>query len=70
MYSSHLLWVVIGYVETLVEVDESDGRATLSVTISFPEPDPVLPFQIMFRLNATMMSITAGMVNASQSQFS
>ena len=56
--------------ETLVEVDECDGQATLNVTISFPEPDPLLAFEIMFRLNATMMSITAGMVNASQSQFS
>ena len=57
---------MIGFVETLVEVDESDGQATLNVSISFPEPDPLLPFLIMFRLNANMMSITAGMGNAFQ----
>ena len=61
MYSSHLIVVVIGYVEALVEVDESDGRATLNVSISFPEPDPRLVFEIMFRLDAAMMNITAGM---------
>jgi len=70
LLSSHLTVVIIGFVETLVEVDESDGQATLNVTISFPEPDPVLPFEIMFRLDVTMMNITAGMGNASQSQFS
>jgi len=70
LLSSHLTVVIVGFVETLVEVNESDGQATLNVTISFPEPDPLLPFQIMFRLDATMMSITAGMGKASQSQFS
>jgi len=63
VYYSNLTGVVIGYVETLVEVDESDGPATLSVNISSPAPDPVLPFEIMFRLDATMMNITAGMGN-------
>ena len=66
MYYSNLTVVVIGFVETLVEVDESDGRATLNVNITFPEPDPLLLFQIMFRLNANMMNITAGMGNAFQ----
>ena len=66
MYYSNLAVVVIGFVETLVEVDESDGQATLSVNITFPEPNPLLQFQIMFRLDATMMSITAGMGNAFQ----
>ena len=61
MYSSHLIEIVIGYVETLVEVDESDGPATLNVSISVPAPDSILRFQIMFRLDATMMNITAGM---------
>ena len=64
MYYSNLAVVVIGFVETLVEVDESDGQATLNVNITFPAPDPLLPFQIMFRLNANMMNITAGMGNA------
>ena len=66
MYYSNLTVVVIGFVETLVEVDESDGQATLNVNITFPAPDPLLPFLIMFRLDATMMSITAGMGNAFQ----
>ena len=52
--------IVVGYVETLVEVDESDGPATLNVSISFPAPDPLLGFEVMFRLDATMMNITAG----------
>ena len=60
MYSSHLIVVVIGYVVTLVEVDESDVLATLNVSISMPAPDPFLGFEIMFRLDATMMNITAG----------
>ena len=55
---------MIGYVETLVEVDESDGQATLYVSISDPPFIVGLQFQIMFRLNATMMNITAGMGNA------
>ena len=53
---------MVGYVETLVEVDESDGQATLNVSISFPAPDPLLWFEIMFRLDATMTNITAGML--------
>ena len=57
---------MIGYVETLVEVDESDGQATLTVNISVPAPDSILRFWIMFRLDATMMNITAGMGNAPQ----
>ena len=51
----------MGFVETLVEVDESDGQATLNVSISFPAPDPLLRFEVMFRLDATMTNITAGM---------
>jgi len=57
---------VVGFVETLVEVNESDGQATLNVSITHPAPDPLLPFRIMFRLDATMMSSTAGMGNAPQ----
>ena len=61
MCSSHPIVVVIGFVETQLEVDEGDGQATLNVSISFPAPDPLLGFEIMFRLDATMMNITAGM---------
>ena len=57
---------MIGFVETLVEVDEGNVLATLNVSISFPEPDPLLGFEIMFRLDVTMMSITAGMGNTPQ----
>ena len=64
MYFSNLAVIVIGFVETLVEVDESDGQATLNVSISFPEFVAGLQFQIMFRLNANMMDITAGMGHA------
>ena len=57
---------MLGFVETLVEVNESDGQATLNVSISHPTPDPLLPFQTMLRLDATIMSSTAGMGNAPQ----
>ena len=55
---------MIGFVETLVEVDESDGQATLNVSISFPEPDPLLPFGITFRLFANTKDGSAGMGDA------
>ena len=38
MYSSHLIVVVVGFVDTLVEVNETDGQATLNVSISSPQP--------------------------------
>ena len=59
---------MLGFVETLVEVNESNGQATLNVSISHPAPEPwpLLWFWIMFRLDATMMSSTAGMGNAPQ----
>ena len=60
---------MVGFVETLVEVDESDGQATLNVSISFPDPDSFFWFEIMFRLDATMMNITAGMLTGNAPQF-
>ena len=50
MHSSHLIVVVVGFVDTLVEVNETDGQATLNVSISFPLPVPGIPFQILFSL--------------------
>ena len=51
MYSSHLIVVVVGFVDTLVEVNETDGQATLNVSISSPQPVPGVPgLQIMFSL--------------------
>ena len=52
VYSSHLTVVVVGFVDTLVEVNETDGQATLNVSISFPPPAiPGVPeFQLMFTL--------------------
>ena len=49
--------------DTLVEVNETDGEATLNVSISFPEPDPVIAqdFEITFTLNVNSMDGTAGM---------
>ena len=42
MYSSHLVVVVVGFVDTLIEVNETDGQATLNVSISSPQPIPGL----------------------------
>ena len=61
MYSSHLTVVVVGFVDTLVEVNETEGQATLNVSISSPQPDPTLAFEIMFTLSVASMDGTAGM---------
>ena len=61
MYSSHLIVVVVGFVDTLVEVNETDGQATLNVSISSPQPDPTLAFEFMFSLNVVSTDGTAGM---------
>ena len=60
MYSSHLIVVVVGFVDTLVEVNETDGNATLNVSISFPQPMPSLALQIMFALRVNSMNDSAG----------
>ena len=59
---------MVGFVETLVEVDECDGRATLNVSISLPEPDPLLPFGIgiVFTLLVNTVDGSAGMGDAHQ----
>ena len=52
--------VVVGFVDTLVEVNETNGQVTLNVTISHPPPDPSLRFEIMFSLIVNSMDGSAG----------
>ena len=52
---------MVGFVDTLVEVNETDGQATLNVSISSPQPDPTLAFELMFSLNVVSTDGTAGM---------
>ena len=61
MYSSHLIVVVVGFVDTLVEINETDGQATLNVSITQPLPMPGVPeLQIMFELLVNSMDDSAG----------
>ena len=61
MYSSHYTVVVVGFVDTLVEVNETDGQATLNVSIISPLPMPGVPgLQIMFCLRVDSMDGSAG----------
>ena len=61
MYSSHLIVVVVGFVDTLVEVNETDGQATLNVSISSPQLMPGVPgLQLMFSLRVDSMDGSAG----------
>ena len=60
MYYSHLVVVVVGFVDTLVKVNETDGQATLNVSIISPLPDPTLLFEIMFSLNVDSVEGSAG----------
>ena len=53
--------VVVGFVDTLVKVNETDGQATLNVSILYPVPVPYLQFEIMFSLNVASMEGSAGM---------
>ena len=56
MYCSHLIVVVVGFVDTLVEVIETDGNATLNVSITMPED----AIQIMFSLRVDSIDGSAG----------
>ena len=61
MCTFHLTVVVVGFVDTLVEVNETDGQATLNVSISSPQPDPaVRALQIMFTLLVNSIDGSAG----------
>ena len=54
---------MVGFVDTLVEVNETDGQASLNVSISSPQPMPGLTpdFELMFSLNVVSTDGTAGM---------
>ena len=56
---------MVGFVDTLVEVNETDGGATLNVSIS-SQPDPTLSLELMFSLNVASMGGTAGMDDITQ----
>ena len=61
MYSSRPLVVVIGFVDTLIEVNETDGQATLNVSISSPLPVPWFRgIEIMFNLSVDSIDGSAG----------
>ena len=57
---------MVGFVDTLVEVNETNGQATLNVSISSPQPEPYLEFEINFSLNVASMEGSAGMDDISQ----
>ena len=67
MYTSHLVVVVVGFVDTLVEVNETDGQATLNVSITQPLPMPGFPLGIMFSLRVDSTNDFAGRVGIPQS---
>ena len=60
LYSFHLIVVVVGFVDTLVEVNETDGQATLNVSITQPLLMPGFPLRIMFSLRVNSMDDSAG----------
>ena len=58
---------MVGFVDTLVEVNETDGLATLNVSISSPLPNPYFPgLQIMFALRVDSTDGSAGRGGISQ----
>ena len=61
MYFSHLVVVIVGFVNTLVEVNETDGQATLNVSITYPPGD-----LIMFALCVDSLDGSAGKDGVSQ----
>ena len=58
---------MVGFVDTLVEVNETDGQATLNVSITQPLPEPGIPLQIMFSLRVDSIDDSAGRVGIPQS---
>ena len=53
---------MVGFVDTLIEVNETDGQATLDVSITQPPPAiPGVPeFQLMFQLLVDSTDDSAG----------
>ena len=59
---------MVGFVDTLIDVNETDGQATLNVSISCPLPMPgVRGFGIMFSLRVDSIDDSAGRVGIPQS---
>ena len=59
---------MVGFVDTLVEVNEADGQATFNVSITHPLPiDGVPGFGIMFSLRVDSIDDSAGRVGIPQS---
>ena len=50
---------MVGFVETLVDVNETDGQATLNIAVS----DPQDRIEIMFSLIVESMVGSAGMID-------
>ena len=68
MYSSHHVVIVVGFVDTLIEVNETDGQATLNVSISQPLPMLGVPeFQLMFQVLVGSTDGSAGRDGVPQS---
>ena len=60
--------IVVGFVDTLVEVNETNGQATLNVSITQPLPMPGVPeFQLMFQLLVGSTDDSAGRDGVPQS---
>ena len=60
--------IVVGFVDSLVEVNETDGQATLNVSITQPLPMPGVPeFQLMFQLLVGSTDDSAGRDGVPQS---
>ena len=49
---------MVGFVDTLIEVNETDGQATLNVSIT--QPPPMSGLEIMFALSVDSMDDSAG----------
>ena len=68
MYSFHHVVIVVGFVDTLVEVNETNGQATLNVSITQPLRNPGVPeFQLMFQLLVGSTDGSAGRDGVPQS---
>ena len=50
---------MVGFVETLVDVNETDGQATLNIAVSAPQDR----IEITFRLIVESMVGSAGMID-------
>ena len=58
---------MVGFVDTLVEVNETDGQATLNVSITHPQPTPgIAGLGIMFALRVDSLDGSAGRDGVSQ----